>query len=111
MLSCAYRLKEKSDFARTYKRGRSCANNIAAMYVFNKGGHTRIGYSVSKKIGNAVIRNRVKRLLREATRQVLPSIKEGIDVVIIARSRSKGAKYMEIKTALENLFSKAGILN
>lgn len=111
MLPSAYRLKERSSFRRVYGRGKSCVTDLVVVYVLpNRIDTTRIGFSVSKKLGKSVDRNRVKRLLREASRQVLPHIAMGYDVVIVARRKAAGASYASLLPALAGLFKKSGIL-
>lgn len=111
MLPSASRLIRRSDFARVYSRGKSYVTDLVVVYVLpNKVQTTRIGFSVSKKLGNAVIRNRVKRKLREATREMLPEIAGGYDVIIVARVKAARAVYADLRGALRGLFEKAGLL-
>jgi ribonuclease P protein component len=68
----------------------------------------RVGFSVSKRVGNAVVRNRVKRLMREAVRHELPRVRPGIDLVFIARPAAAGAAYDEVREAVCYLLRKTG---
>ncbi len=87
MLQDTYRLKRRKDFRRTYQQGRSCKNG-AFVLVWRKNGldHARLGFSVSKKNGNAVQRNRIKRRLQEASRLEIAQFLPGYDYIFIARS-------------------------
>jgi ribonuclease P protein component len=68
----------------------------------------RVGFSVNKKVGKAVIRNRVKRRLREAVRRELPSVRPGSDLVFIARPAAAGATYWEIAEAVQAALRRTG---
>lgn len=111
MLPSASRLKQQSGFRRVYAKGRSYPSDLVVVYLLpNRSGVTRVGFSVSKKIGKAVVRNRTKRLMREAVRLLLPCIAGGYDVVIVARRKAAGAAFLPIYEAVEALFTRARIL-
>ncbi|ADU32557.1 ribonuclease P protein component [Evansella cellulosilytica] len=99
------RLKKNEDFQIVFQRGKSAANRQFVMYSLIKQDQTlpRIGLSVSKKIGNAVERNRIKRLMREALREVLPHIKENVDIVIIARKPVINMSVFQITDSIQHV--------
>jgi ribonuclease P protein component len=112
MLPLAFRLKRRSDFGRIYSKGRSNATDLIVVYVLPaRDDATRIGFSVSKKLGDSVARNRVKRLLREAVRPFLPQLKAGYSVIVLARVRAGTGTLPQFEAALSTLFSKLGILD
>ena len=88
------RLSRSADFERVYRQGRSIANRHLVLYAFGNqaGPETRLGLSVSRKVGGAVQRNQVKRLLREAFAQVEPELQPGHDVVVVANARGTGGE-------------------
>lgn len=97
-------LKKNSDFQRVYKNGRSVANRYLVMYVLeNQTNQNRIGISVSKKVGNSVIRHHITRLVRESYRLHVDMFNSGLDIVVIARISAKGATYWDIEKALLHL--------
>lgn len=93
---------QRQDFSKVYKKGKSKANRYLIMYVLPSDG-IRLGISVSKKVGNSVVRHRVKRLIKEAYRLNADGIANGWDIVIIARNTAKGRSYKEIESALMHL--------
>jgi ribonuclease P protein component len=108
MLPKQYRLTQSRDFARARRYGRSAGSHLMALYALpTRTPELRIGFSVSKKVGKAVIRNRVKRLMREAVRHQLSRIRPGQDLVFIARPASAGAPYGEIAETIGYLLHKS----
>ena len=97
-------LKKNADFQIVYKEGKSFANKYLVMYVKeNDLGINRIGISVSKKVGNSVVRHRVKRLILESYRLHEDMFNSSLDIVVIARSSAKEVGYKEIESALLHL--------
>ena len=97
-------LKKYGDFQRVYKRGRSYANKYLIMYVLKQDvQENRIGISVSKKVGNSVVRHHLTRLIRESYRLSEEHFRCGIDIVVIARTSAKGRNYHEIESAVIHL--------
>ncbi len=83
------------------------ANKLLIIYILkNKYGYNRVGFTVSKKVGKSVIRNRVKRLLRESYRLNEEKILQGYDIIFIARNTASKASYKEIENAMMHLFRK-----
>ena len=98
-------LNKNYDFQRVYKKGKSYVTPSFVIYIRknNKQG-IRLGFTVSKKIGNAVIRNRSKRRLREIFRASFnPKLTE-LDVVVVARSRSKNENFSKMIQDMSNIF-------
>lgn len=97
-------LKKNRDFQNVYKRGKSYANRLLVMYVLeNQTDCNRIGISVSKKVGNSVIRHHLTRLIRESYRLHEDMFNNGLDIVVVARVSAKGASYHEVESALLHL--------
>ena len=93
-------LKKNSDFRRLYSKGKSAVNPYLAVYCQKNGrGVNRVGYTVSVKLGHAVVRNRVRRRLREIYRLNSPALSSGWDIVVVARSRCVGADYRKMDAA------------
>jgi ribonuclease P protein component len=108
------RLSRSADFDRVYRQGRSHANRLLVLYAFPRGDDEppRLGLSVSRKVGGAVERNRVKRLVREAFRAAAPELPAGLDVVVVARPDALEVAEREglagIAAALGELLRQAG---
>ena len=97
-------LKKNKDFKIVFKKGISYANKYLIMYVYeNSLSRNRIGISVSKKVGNSVVRHRVTRLIRESYRLQEAKFQSGLDIVVIARIDAKGKCYKKIESALLHL--------
>lgn len=98
-------LKKNNEFLHVYRNGRSHANRYLVMYLVEapEDREGRLGISVSKKVGNSVVRHRVKRLIRESCRLNCKYFKKGYDIVIVARTAAKGKDYSDIESALLHL--------
>ena len=97
-------LKKNRDFQKVYRKGKSYANRYLVMYVLeNETDRNRLGISVSKKVGNSVIRHHVTRLIRESYRLHEDMFNSGLDIVVIARNTAKDISYHEVESALLHL--------
>lgn len=106
-----YRLRDNEQFRRVREDGRSWSHHLLVLCALpNELEHSRFGFSVSKRVGKAVVRNKVKRLLREATRARQSLVVPGHDLVFIARNPIGGADYREVDQAVEQLLARAGLL-
>lgn len=96
------KLKINKEFRRAYGRGKSLVSPAVVVYVLPlKGERVRLGITVSKKIGSAVIRNRAKRVITAAFRECLPYISAGCDIVVVARSRIISAKSYDVAAVIK----------
>ena len=97
-------LKKSKDFQNVYNKGNSYANRLLVMYVLeNHTDKNRLGISVSKKVGNSVIRHHVTRLIRESYRLSEEHFRCGYDIVVIARTSAKDKNYHDVESALIHL--------
>ena len=103
-----YRLKKNGAFQYVYRRGHSVACRDLVI-LFARGRELKVGFSVSKKVGNAVVRNRIKRRLRECFRPLIGDVKTGL-YVIVARPSAAEAAFDELKRDVHYLLKKQGAL-
>ena len=103
-------IKKNDEFKTVYECGKSYANKYLVMYVHrNDKGKNRLGISVSKKVGNSVVRHRIARLLRESFRLNDEKFHSSWDIVVIARAGAKGKNYSDIESAYLHLAGLHGI--
>lgn len=103
-------LKNYNDFKKVYDGGNSYANKYLIMYVIrNEDNRQRLGISVSKKVGNSVVRHRVTRLIRESFRLNRNLLNSGLSIVVVGRTTAKGKTFMEIESAFMHLCKLHGI--
>ena len=105
-------LKKSKDFQNVYNKGNSYANRLLVMYVLeNHTDKNRLGISVSKKVGNSVVRHHLTRLIREAYRLNSNMFNSSLDIVVIARNTAKDKTYKEVESALLHLAKLHNILD
>jgi len=101
-------LKKSQLFKQVYNHRRSAANRLLVLYIYkNDVGFNRFGVSVSKKVGCAVVRNRVKRLIKENLRLI--SVSAGYDMVVVVRPAAAEADFYQIGKSLSNLLDRHAI--
>ena len=104
-------ITRNNDFVRAYSRGKSYVHSHIVLYVRkNRAGHTRGGLTASKKIGNAVMRNRARRVMRAALYQVLDRDLGPVDIVLVARGITPRLKSTKLAPTLQKLLQDAGLL-
>lgn len=105
------KLRKNSEFQKVYKSGKSKVNRYLVMIVVKReSGPNRYGFSVSKKVGNSVVRHRVTRLLRESVRKHDAQLLTGYNIVIVARNTAKDRNFEEIDSALCHLCRLHGMM-
>ena len=97
-------IKKNQDFQAVYQNGKSLANKFLVMYVKKTDRpETRIGISVSKKVGNSVVRHHITRLIRESFRLHEDMVEAGLDIVVVVRAAAKEENYKTIESAYLHL--------
>lgn len=103
-------LKENRQFRRLYAKGKSVVSPYLAMYYRRNGSQqSELGITVSGKLGNAVVRNKLRRRLHEIYRAQEPALKPGYTLVVVARVRAVGASYWELDKSFAKLTQKAAL--
>ena len=103
-------LKKNREFGLVYSRGKSFGGRYIALRVLpRRSGGIRVGFSVSKKVGGAVVRNKVRRRLKECVRAELPSISKNAHLIFIARPAAESAEFSELKTEVHSLLKRGGL--
>lgn len=106
-----YRIKQNYEFRRLYRRGKSFATPYLVVYALKtRRNVNRIGLTVTPKLGKAVVRNRIKRLLREAYRLNEDKICQSYDFILVARSKIVGAKCQKVEKELLKAINQLGLL-
>ena len=107
----SYRVKREKDFNAIFKSGMNCANRKFVIYRLpQEQPHFRVGLSVSKKLGNAVVRNRIKRLIRSVLTELKPQLQSEIDFIVIARKPVVSMNYQELKKCMMHVLKLGKIL-
>jgi len=106
------RVKRNDDFQKVFKKGKSFANRQFVVYFLEKEGQTefRVGLSVSKKLGNAVKRNQIKRYIRHSILDLKDDLNPNMDYVIIARQPAATMDFHEVKQSLQHVLKIAKVL-
>ena len=105
------RLKKSWEFQRSYSKGKKYWDTYFVIYVVRtKNLQTRLGITVSKKVGKSVIRNRMKRLIREAFRLLKPKLLPHYDIVVVGRKAASGLSAQQVEVSLKKLFYRASVL-
>lgn len=111
-MQAQHRLRTTADFERVRRRGRSWGSELLVLYAARSDQQgTRCGFAVSRRVGQAVVRNRVRRRLREIARQRLPRLRPGWDLVFSARPTAAGASFAELGLTVDRLLDRARMLD
>ena len=106
-----FRLKKRKDFRRVFRAGTSVANRQFVLYTYKRIDEEipRIGISISRKIGKAVVRNRIKRLIKEVVRHWTDQIHPQMDLILIVRNPVVGLEYKEVESSLRHVMKRANV--
>jgi ribonuclease P protein component len=105
------RLRSNEDFKRVYKHGKSYWNRNLVIYLRkNELGYSRIGFTVTKKVGNSVVRNKVRRRMREIIRKNIDKISGEYDIILVPKKNVVDIDYQTLESAIIHIFKIAGLL-
>lgn len=105
-----YRLRKNIEFKKVYSHGRNYWNRNLVLYIKRNGlEETRVGYTITKKIGNSVVRNKIRRRMKEIYRLNFPNIKEGYDLIFICKRNVVGLSYKELESSMIHIMKIAKI--
>ncbi|NLJ98310.1 MAG: ribonuclease P protein component [Tissierellia bacterium] len=106
-----YRLRNNEDFKIVYRKGKNYWNRNLGIYIMkNDLDNSRIGFSITKKFGNSVVRNRTRRRIKEIYRQNFDNIKEGYDIIIIPKKNVVDITHKQLESAMLHIFKISHIL-
>ena len=106
----SYSLKRHKEFRYTYARGKTQSTPLFTLVCAKSRNETiRVGFSVSKRVGNAVRRNRAKRRMRESLSPMLPHLPGGVNIIFVAKSEVPDAPFSELQKQMETLLKRAGL--
>lgn len=107
-MSTLHKLRKNYEYRKVYSEGRYYADRYLVIYIMKNHSHlNKVGFSVSKKVGKSVVRNRIKRLMKECYRSLNGRIKTGYDIVFTARAGSAEATYKNIESNMGAVIKRA----
>lgn len=111
MLKRINRLKKRYQFNYVYKSGEHfSAEHIVLYYASSKTKNIKVGFAVTKKVGHAVVRNKIRRRLREIVNTSIPKLNHNYNIIVVAKDNITSASFNELKTEFEKLINKAKLL-
>ena len=106
-----YRLRSNDDFIKVYKKGKKYWNRNLILYVRKNGlKYSRVGFSITKKVGNSVVRNKIRRRMKEIYRLNFDNIKVGYDIIFIPKKNTVDINYKDLEKAMLHIFKKGDLL-
>lgn len=102
-------LRKNKDFSYCYRRGKKYATSYFTMYYVPSKYNVRVGFSVSKKVGKSVQRNKIRRRMKEAFWKIMPGIQKSCSIIFVAKPESRQASYANLLAAMETAIRKSGL--
>jgi ribonuclease P protein component len=109
-MSSAHTIRRSDEFRRVLDAGERRSGRLVVAYVQVSDGPTRAGFVCGRSVGGAVERNRARRLLREAWRSLLPSVRSGLDVVVVARPEIRGVRLADVESDVRAVLRAGGVI-